>query len=163
MHFTHVFDPSFPLNELTSIPVFVLTSGMAIYLVLMAYIVLCVLNEVRPLWFYVLGGVLFVLSQLDYFFSEQGYLQGCKREDRRELCGDDMGDGGFGRAVPRMAEYHRRIVGRRVPCTPQERTRKGTRRNEDGGDPEVEMTNTKRSRRGLEYGLNDWCDVTHAM
>lgn len=33
----------------------------------MAYIVLGVLNEVRPMWFYVLSAVLFVLSQLDYF------------------------------------------------------------------------------------------------
>ncbi|KZP12263.1 hypothetical protein FIBSPDRAFT_937034 [Athelia psychrophila] len=31
-----------------------------------------------------------------------------EREDRRELRGDDIGDGGCGRAVPRMAEHHRR-------------------------------------------------------
>ncbi|KZP13303.1 hypothetical protein FIBSPDRAFT_1049526 [Athelia psychrophila] len=66
MHFTHVFVPSSPLNELKSIPVFVLTSiwpaaigsAAAIYFVLIAYIVLGVL---------VLSGVLFVLSQLDCF------------------------------------------------------------------------------------------------
>ncbi|KZP12262.1 hypothetical protein FIBSPDRAFT_898358 [Athelia psychrophila] len=72
MHFTHVFRPASPLNELKSIPAFVLTSiwpaaATAIYFILIAYIVLGVLNEVRPMWFYVLSGVLFVLSQLDYF------------------------------------------------------------------------------------------------
>lgn len=33
----------------------------------MLYIVLGVLNEVRPVWYYILAAVLFVLSQLDYF------------------------------------------------------------------------------------------------
>lgn len=33
----------------------------------MAYIVLAVLNEVRPMWFYILSTALFVLSQLAYF------------------------------------------------------------------------------------------------
>jgi hypothetical protein len=33
----------------------------------MTYIVLAVLNEVRPMWFYILSAALFVLSQLDYF------------------------------------------------------------------------------------------------
>jgi len=33
----------------------------------MIYIVLGVLNEVRPIWFYVLAAVLFALSQLDFF------------------------------------------------------------------------------------------------
>ncbi|KZP10789.1 hypothetical protein FIBSPDRAFT_757665 [Athelia psychrophila] len=81
MHFTHVFGPSSPLSELKSIPVFVLTSiwpaaATAIYFVLMAYIVLGVLNEVRPMWFYVLSGVLFVLSQLDYFLLNKVICKG---------------------------------------------------------------------------------------
>ena len=33
----------------------------------MLYIVLGVLREVRPVWFFVLSFVLFVLSQLDFF------------------------------------------------------------------------------------------------
>lgn len=33
----------------------------------MVYIVLGMLNEVRPVWYYILAAILFVLSQLDYF------------------------------------------------------------------------------------------------
>ena len=33
----------------------------------MAYVVLGMLNELRPMWYYVLAAILFVLSQLDYF------------------------------------------------------------------------------------------------
>ncbi|KAF7973107.1 hypothetical protein HWV62_16218 [Athelia sp. TMB] len=81
MHFTHVFGPSNPLIDQKSIPVFVLTSiwpaaATAIYFVLMAYIVLGVLNEVRPMWFYVLSAVLFVLSQLDYFLLNKVICKG---------------------------------------------------------------------------------------
>src|SRR5882762_11842769 len=42
-------------------------SAALLYFGLMTYIVLAILNEVRPMWYYVLSGVLFVLSQLDYF------------------------------------------------------------------------------------------------
>ena len=34
---------------------------------MMMYIVLVILNEIRPMWFYVLSVILFVLSQLAYF------------------------------------------------------------------------------------------------
>ena len=34
---------------------------------IMTYVVLVMLNEVRPMWYYVLAAVLFVLSQLDFF------------------------------------------------------------------------------------------------
>lgn len=34
---------------------------------MMLYIVLRVLNEVRPMWYYVISAILFILSQLDYF------------------------------------------------------------------------------------------------
>jgi len=79
--FTHTFGPSNPPSSLQSIPLFVLTSiwpGAAalIYFGLMAYIVLGVLNEVRPLWYYVLSGVLFVLSQLDYFLLSKVICRG---------------------------------------------------------------------------------------
>ena len=33
----------------------------------MVYVVLGMLNEVRPVWYFVLAMVIFVLSQLDYF------------------------------------------------------------------------------------------------
>ena len=33
----------------------------------MLYIVVGVLNEIRPLWYYVISAILFILSQLDYF------------------------------------------------------------------------------------------------
>ncbi|EGO03515.1 hypothetical protein SERLA73DRAFT_69380 [Serpula lacrymans var. lacrymans S7.3] len=78
---THTFGPSNPSSSLHSIPLFVLTSiwpGAAalIYFGLMVYIVLGVLNEVRPLWYYVLSGVLFVLSQLDYFLLSKVICRG---------------------------------------------------------------------------------------
>jgi hypothetical protein len=38
-----------------------------IYFLLMVYIVLGVLREVKPIWFFVLSFALFVLSQLDFF------------------------------------------------------------------------------------------------
>ncbi|KAF7797685.1 hypothetical protein EIP86_011078 [Pleurotus ostreatoroseus] len=42
----------------------------------MLYIVLGVLREVRPVWFYVLAGTLFVLSQLDYFLLSRVICDG---------------------------------------------------------------------------------------
>ena len=42
-------------------------SAAIIYLLLMTYVVLGMLNEVRPMWYYVLAAILFVLSQLDFF------------------------------------------------------------------------------------------------
>ncbi|KAF9492770.1 hypothetical protein BDN71DRAFT_1489925 [Pleurotus eryngii] len=70
--FTAALGPSNPPDALASIPLFVLTSiwpGAAtiIYFILMTYVVLRILNEIRPLWYYVLAFVLFVLSQLAWF------------------------------------------------------------------------------------------------
>ena len=42
-------------------------SAAILYLVIMTYVVLGMLNEVRPMWYYVLAAILFVLSQLDFF------------------------------------------------------------------------------------------------
>jgi hypothetical protein len=69
--FTSVFR-STPPQSLNNIGLFVLTSiwpGAAtiLYFILMTYIVLGVLREVRPLTYFVLAFVLFVLSQLDFF------------------------------------------------------------------------------------------------
>lgn len=70
--FTTVFGPSSPPGALHSIPLFVLTSiwpGAAalLYFFLMLYIILGILNEIKPVWYYILAATLFVLSQLAYF------------------------------------------------------------------------------------------------
>jgi len=75
------FGPSNPLQALNSIPVFVLTSiwpGAAalIYFGMMLYIVIGVLNEIKPVWYYVLSAILFVLSQLDYFLLSKVICRG---------------------------------------------------------------------------------------
>ena len=43
----------------------------------MLYIVLGILNEVRPMWYYVLAAILFVLSQLDYFLLNKVICKVC--------------------------------------------------------------------------------------
>ncbi|KAF7345455.1 hypothetical protein MVEN_01563600 [Mycena venus] len=82
---TTVFGPSKPPQNLGSIPLFVLTSiwpaaTVIIYFGLMAYIVLAVLNEVRPMWFYILSAALFVLSQLDYFLLNKVICKGSNQK-----------------------------------------------------------------------------------
>jgi len=79
--FTHVFGPSNPPASLHSVPLFVLTSiwpGAAaiIYFLLMIYVVLGILNEVRPMWYFVLAMVLFILSQLDFFLLSKVICKG---------------------------------------------------------------------------------------
>lgn len=44
-----------------------LRSAAILYFAIMTYVVLAMLNEVRPMWYFVLAAVLFVLSQLDFF------------------------------------------------------------------------------------------------
>ncbi|KAF9562104.1 hypothetical protein CPC08DRAFT_706988 [Agrocybe pediades] len=63
---------SHPPERLGSIALFVITSiwpaaCAILYLCIMSYIVLHVLNETRPMWFYILAACLFVLSQLAWF------------------------------------------------------------------------------------------------
>ncbi|EKM56276.1 uncharacterized protein PHACADRAFT_253316 [Phanerochaete carnosa HHB-10118-sp] len=79
--FTSVFGPSNPPDALHSVPLFVLTTiwpGAAalLYFALMLYIVLGMLNEIRPIWYYVLAAVLFILSQLDYFLLNKVICKG---------------------------------------------------------------------------------------
>ncbi|KAH8831990.1 chitin synthase III catalytic subunit [Flagelloscypha sp. PMI_526] len=69
LHITDVIGRSDPPEALRSIPLFILTSiwpavCVILYFGIMAYIVLAVLNERRPMWFYILALILFVLSQL---------------------------------------------------------------------------------------------------
>ncbi|KAF8989714.1 chitin synthase III catalytic subunit-domain-containing protein [Cyathus striatus] len=61
-----------PPERLKSIPLFVLlniwpAATAVVFLLLMTFIVLKVLNETRPMWYYVLSGALFVLAQLAWF------------------------------------------------------------------------------------------------
>ncbi|KAF8893736.1 chitin synthase III catalytic subunit-domain-containing protein [Gymnopilus junonius] len=63
---------SSPPQSLKSIALFVLTSiwpavCAILYFLIMTYIVLHILNETRPMWYYVLAACLFVLSQLAWF------------------------------------------------------------------------------------------------
>ncbi|EDR08112.1 uncharacterized protein LACBIDRAFT_250182, partial [Laccaria bicolor S238N-H82] len=72
---------SSPPESLHSIPLFVLTSiwpgaCAVIYLILMAYIVLRVLNETRPMVYYILSAALFVLSQLAWFLLNKVICKG---------------------------------------------------------------------------------------
>ncbi|KAI0777842.1 chitin synthase III catalytic subunit [Trametes elegans] len=83
--FTTVFGPSNPPADLHSTPLFVLTSiwpGAAaiIYFLIMTYVVLAMLNEVRPMWYYVLAAVLFVLSQLDFFLLSKVICRGASQK-----------------------------------------------------------------------------------
>lgn len=69
---TETIGKSTPPEALHSIPLFVLTSiwpGAAaiLYFLTMTYIVLSVLNELRPMLLYILSAVLFVLGQLAWF------------------------------------------------------------------------------------------------
>jgi len=78
---TNTFGPSNPPASLHSVPLFVLTSiwpavAALVFFILMAYIVLYILDEVRPMWFYVLSAVLFILSQLDYFLLNKVICRG---------------------------------------------------------------------------------------
>ncbi|KAF9528102.1 chitin synthase III catalytic subunit [Crepidotus variabilis] len=61
-----------PPEALRSIALFVITSiwpaaCAVLYFGIMTYIVLRVLNETRPMWYYILSACLFVLSQLAWF------------------------------------------------------------------------------------------------
>lgn len=76
---------SSPPERIKSIPLFVLTSiwppvSVIIYLVTMSYIVLRVLNETRPMWYYLLSAALFVLSQLAWFLLSKVICKGSNQK-----------------------------------------------------------------------------------
>ena len=55
----------------------------------MVYIVVGVLEEVRPLWYFVFSAVLFILSQLDYFLLSKVICQMSMRTIMLSLfCGN---------------------------------------------------------------------------
>jgi len=69
---TQTFGPSNPPEALQSTPLFVLTQiwpavAAVLYFVIMTWVVLAGLRELRPAWYYVLAFTVFVLSQLDFF------------------------------------------------------------------------------------------------
>ena len=101
------------------------------YLCIMSYIVIKILNETRPMWYYVLAASLFVLSQLAWFllsrvickvrrfhqFHHSSYLRhtlslGLKCESRRFVFGDPPRNRSCWCAISRLEEYYRRYVGR---------------------------------------------------
>lgn len=74
-----------PPERIKSIPLFVLTSmwppiAIIIYLALMSYIVLHVLNETRPMWYYLLSTTLFVLAQLAWFLLSRVICKGSNQK-----------------------------------------------------------------------------------
>jgi len=83
--FTSTFGPSDPPTDLRSVPLFVFTSlwpaaAALLYFATMTFIVLSVLHEVRPMWYYILSATLFVLSQLAYFLLSKVICKGSKRK-----------------------------------------------------------------------------------
>jgi len=79
--FTAAFGPSTPPGNLTNIALFVLTSVWpafcaVAYFVIMAYVVIGILREGRPLFYYAGAAFLFVLSQLAYFLLSKIICRG---------------------------------------------------------------------------------------
>jgi len=78
---TSTLEPGNPPDSLHSTALFILTSiwpGLAafLYFVLMIWIVVRRLREQRPLVYYVLAGILFVLAQLAYFLLSRPICSG---------------------------------------------------------------------------------------
>jgi len=70
-----------PPEALRSISLFILTSiwpalTALLYFIIMSYIVLRILNETRPMWYYVLAAALFILSQLAWFLLSRVICKG---------------------------------------------------------------------------------------
>lgn len=55
-------------------------SAALLYFALMLYVVLGVLNEIRPAWFFILSAFLFVLSQLAYFLLNKVICEGVQQK-----------------------------------------------------------------------------------
>jgi len=75
------FEPGNPKDSLHSVALFILTSiwpGAAalLYFILMTWVVVVVLREMRPLIYYALAGLLFILSQLAYFLLSRPICSG---------------------------------------------------------------------------------------
>jgi len=78
---TAALGPSQPAEALNSIPLFIFTNiwpGAAalLYFIIMLYVVLSLLREVRPVWNYIIAATLFVLSQLDFYLLSEVICKG---------------------------------------------------------------------------------------
>jgi hypothetical protein len=70
-----------PPEALKSISLFILTSiwpaaTAFLYLVIMSYIVIHILDETKPMWYYILATALFILSQLAWFLLSRVICKG---------------------------------------------------------------------------------------
>ncbi|KZT34053.1 hypothetical protein SISSUDRAFT_318192 [Sistotremastrum suecicum HHB10207 ss-3] len=80
---TSTFGPSNPPQDLLSIPLFVLTqiwpaAATLIYFGIMLWVILHVLQEIPPVWYFVLSLAIFVLAQLDFYILSRTICQGTK-------------------------------------------------------------------------------------
>jgi len=78
---TSTFEPGDPKDSLHSVALFILTlmwpgAAALLYLILMVWIVAGRLHERRPLVYYALAGILFILSQLAYFLLSRPICDG---------------------------------------------------------------------------------------
>lgn len=74
-----------PPDSLKNIPLFIITSiwpaiCAIAYLIIMAIIVLRILNETKPMWYYALAGCLFILSQLSWFLLGRVICKGSNQK-----------------------------------------------------------------------------------
>ncbi|KAF8337559.1 chitin synthase III catalytic subunit [Cantharellus anzutake] len=79
--FTTAFNPSNPPSILQNVPLFVLTSVWPAfcafaYFIIISYVVVRMLDEGRPLLWFLVAALLFVLSQLDYFLLSKVICKG---------------------------------------------------------------------------------------
>lgn len=56
---------------------YLFNSAALLYFLVMLWIVLGILNEIRPVWYYILAAILFILSQLDYFLLNKVICEVC--------------------------------------------------------------------------------------
>jgi len=78
---TSTFEPGDPKDSLHSVALFILTliwpgAAALLYIILMVWIVAARLHERRPLIYYALAGILFILAQLAYFLLSRPICDG---------------------------------------------------------------------------------------
>ncbi|KAH9016087.1 chitin synthase III catalytic subunit-domain-containing protein [Lactarius hengduanensis] len=109
-------EPGNPKDSLHSITLFVLTSiwpGAAalVYFILMGWIVAAVLREMRPLIYYGLAGLLFILAQLAFFLLSRPICNGTNAKIDGSFIATVLDNRDCRCALSRLAEYHRRLLG----------------------------------------------------
>lgn len=73
------------LRPLDTVLTFFILSCAIIYFAIMTYIVLAVLNELRPMLFYILSAILFVLAQLAWLLLGKVICDVSKYQPLRQL------------------------------------------------------------------------------